>query len=59
MIAHFRWVASADHVAHAVPARGGGWSDRTACGIPTTDERPIRAERQRCERCLARLGLRP
>ncbi|MFN8629042.1 MAG: hypothetical protein U0838_01595 [Chloroflexota bacterium] len=51
----FRWLAWADGVAHAIPARGR--VTRTACGLPATDERLSWPERSRCPRCLAALGF--
>ena len=53
----FRWLASKDGEAHAVPARGR-WV-RTACGLPALDERMAWPERARCPRCLAALGFLP
>ena len=57
MTGRFRWVAGADRIAHAVPARSRGWSKRTACGVSITDELPIRTRLSRCSSCRALVGL--
>lgn len=46
----FRWIAEADGVAHATPARGR--RTRTLCGISAVDERYARPAAIKCAGCL-------
>lgn len=48
------WIALADGIAHAQPARGRRW---TACGKPRIDPRYAHPIRSRCPDCLSIVGL--